>query len=569
MSGLRKRSTRAVIALGAVVLLACGLRVDTPVAATTGASIDLVPPGPVAQDEVVTLVGSGFVPGETVLVLQCYGTAPACYSLQRSEHAPDAAGSFTTRVQVRVHEVIPGFATCRRYLQCYLLATGSVSGDSPAVPLTFDDSFHTDAAAVVEPRGALESGRTVTVHGSNFAPYERISLKQCYVQDQCVGVAPTVHTTADANGAFDAEYVVHDQLARRSGDPFECAAAENPCVLEVRSRVRDTMRARLRFASLLVAAEPAAGLRDRARVALTGDGWVPGAPVAVHQCLVVVETTRCDAGTIATIASPAGTINTEVEIRDHVVLAGRVHSCRVATCDLQVSQYGVGGPVERVDVQFRGFPASASIITPGPHAPGSVVQIGLDSWPAGDRVEARFCWGGICGVPGPAVLLPTGSGSIEVVLSSAPCTVSAQDIGASCEILVQSVDHRGYERSLRLSSGPAGWPGVVGWWTAAVESDGEVCVPVVLRSPAPSDLVIPFVPVDEQAVAGRDYEGRSGSITIARGSSLGCARVRLIDDDRADDVEVFAVRLLMSPSAAVGAVPIAASPAYAFVKDDD
>ncbi len=572
---MSRKASRTVV-LACAVAMTCVVGARPALAAAP--AIAVVGGGTVSEDEIVTVVGSGFVAGEVVTIQQCFGSETTCPFAHRSERPPDPLGTFTTRVQVHSFAFVSGVLTCAATGPCFVRAIGSVSGPTPSIPISFDGAFHTDASVSLTPPSPIVSGETSTVRGSNFAPFERVTLKQCYVNDGCAGVAPAVYATTDADGAFVATYTFNDLLPRQSGGPFECQPlgeiSVGYCVLEVRSRVHDTVAVQLRFASSRLALVPSTGLRDRTPAVISGVGWIPYSPVAVHLCVWVRGNLRCDDGTVGAIATPNGRIDAQIQLRDHVVLDDRVHSCRVARCALVASQYAFGGPVERIDLEFRRFPATATLASAGPHGPGALVQVELAGWPAGDRVVTRDCVGDSCVEPSAAVTLSTGSGTVVRTLPIWQPPASGSHPGPcpfefSCSVLVQSLDHPGYERSLALSPGPAGWPGAAGWWTSVVESDGDVCVPIVLLSPAPWDFEIPFVTVDVQAVAGRDYEGRNGVAAFARGSRIGCARVEIFDDDRPEETEAISVRLIASPFTPVGAIPIAGSAAYAFVTDDD
>ena len=98
---------------------------------------------------------------------------------------------------------------------------------------------------------------------------------------------------------------------------------------------------------------------------------------------------------------------------------------------------------------------------------------------------------------------------------------------------------------------------------SALESGGSIDLRVSLDAPSERERTVQYATRDDSAVAGSDYRGKSGAITISPGDTTGGVSVTLIDDQLAEDVEQFVFSLTnCEPANQV-------SPVYATIYDDD
>ena len=98
---------------------------------------------------------------------------------------------------------------------------------------------------------------------------------------------------------------------------------------------------------------------------------------------------------------------------------------------------------------------------------------------------------------------------------------------------------------------------------SALESGGSIDLRVSLDAPSERERTVRYATRDDSAVAGSDYRGKSGTITISPGDTTGGVSVTLIDDQLAEDVEQFVFSLTnCEPANQVSSV-------YATIYDDD
>ncbi len=201
-----------------------------PLAPVLEPRLSIAPAGTLVNGQVVTLTGSGFLPGEPLLVRQrCY-QAPDC----GERVVPDAAGGFTSTYQVRdVVDIYHASVDCRGVGRCAIRVVEPNTWIEVAnAPLTFAPEG--DEVVTVRPSSGLEDGDAVRVDATGLNRGHGVEVNQCvalsgnpfpfpYTDWRCAGPAQRlgvddqgeIHTTLRVRRGWPSTAEEHPQ-------PFDC-----------------------------------------------------------------------------------------------------------------------------------------------------------------------------------------------------------------------------------------------------------------------------------------------------------------------------------------------------------
>src|SRR6185436_7649752 len=169
---------------------------NAPVPPPPAPVIELDPPGPFADHQVVQLTSSGFTPGDQVNVLQCAGAGVPPFQCRglRFLTVPEDG---TVRAGVRVQRFIEVFSDASAEDGAVTPAAAVDCAEVDActlVVLSFNDAFGLGTtpllidpnapavpppSLVVEPSTNLEDGQVVAVHGFGFTPGGTVYMVEC------------------------------------------------------------------------------------------------------------------------------------------------------------------------------------------------------------------------------------------------------------------------------------------------------------------------------------------------------------------------------------------------------
>jgi hypothetical protein len=193
--------------------------------------------------QIIQVAGHGFVPGETVLAVEClpgahpFGEGFGCgpFSLIGNASAQGTvAAPFGVQRQVLGNT---GPVDCAK-ATCQLRVFGS-DDRTKAIPLQFDPGapLPPPPSITVTPNRGLTDGQTVHVSGHSFTPSAAAFVGECATDGQpnpgifdIIGcLEPTVAET-DATGALSTPLTVSDNVPVFDGSVVDCTAGTN-CVI--------------------------------------------------------------------------------------------------------------------------------------------------------------------------------------------------------------------------------------------------------------------------------------------------------------------------------------------------
>lgn len=201
-----------------------------PLAPLLQPQLAIAPEGTLVNGQVVTVTGSGFVPGDRLLIRQrCY-YAPDC----GAHVVPDADGNFTVSYQVQdVLDVYHGVLDCRGVPHCAIRAVDPVTWDELAsAPLTFAP----DGAeqVTVRPTAGLRDGDVVEVAATGLNLGRAVEVAQCvalpgnpfpfpFTDWQCA--APFTSISVDERGEIHTTVTVRSRWSSTTDEhpeDFDC-----------------------------------------------------------------------------------------------------------------------------------------------------------------------------------------------------------------------------------------------------------------------------------------------------------------------------------------------------------
>ncbi|MFI5042360.1 MAG: neocarzinostatin apoprotein domain-containing protein [Acidimicrobiales bacterium] len=171
--------------------------------------------------EMVTVSGSGYVPGEAVGLAQCLLfnglIGGICYGATRTDVTADPSGGFATSMVVRriISESVNTADCAAAPGTCGIVA--GRTGPAVVAALTFDRSVPVAGPVLdVQPGADLHDGDRVQVRGVGFTPSAKIVIAQCpaatFALTAC-DKSTQVSAQSDSTGAFVTSFVVHATIA--------------------------------------------------------------------------------------------------------------------------------------------------------------------------------------------------------------------------------------------------------------------------------------------------------------------------------------------------------------------
>jgi Neocarzinostatin family len=332
--------------------------------------------------QLVTVSGSGFLPGSTVYLSQCVASSPPpsspCdYATQRYVKV-NGKGEFTSsqfaleRRQIRyVKGGVKRIDCADAPFKCVIRAQASGIGslNPPTVTLVFDPSKPpATATAQLSPATQLVDLQAVGVTGGGFTPGYGVGILQCLATGAKTLVGcdfSSIRTvTAGFHGEFSISYYVRRMISTNTPTgpaPVDCAASSGNCVLLLQGTPSQPVTtvpldfdAAIPAVTPSVSASPDTGLADNQRIAVTLGGFTPDHPVQLVECteeaVSEADLSYCDSAT-AIVTTPGGpTDQASFVVRSVVRAANGLEDCKSApgACVLVavgLSQYygGYGG----------------------------------------------------------------------------------------------------------------------------------------------------------------------------------------------------------------------------------
>ena len=309
-----------------------------PSAPLPNPTIAVTPSTGLLTGQQVTVTGSGFVAGDTIVVSQCAADDPFCFAGFGSPVPVGADGHFTTTVAVhlRVNTAIGGLTNCLA-VACVVQAGSFNDPDYLATaPLTFDPSqpLPPVPAITVTPNTALRHDQLVQVHGTGFDPQSGIEISECPPDTSGFCNDYLADVLADGNGAFDASVPVSRLVSSFDFEDEEQTVDCGPggCSISASAYESDvslSASAPIAFdASIpppalpVVTVTPNSNLPFRTAVAVHGTGYAPGEQVYADYCLNSPSSGTCGFESGFGVADANGTIDLTLTVRRRVSFPG-------------------------------------------------------------------------------------------------------------------------------------------------------------------------------------------------------------------------------------------------------
>jgi hypothetical protein len=307
MHGVPRTSRMAALLAGvALVLLGLpmGAAAEPPNVAAVP-TITVTPDSSLVSRQTVTVSGTGFTPGWTVVVTQCPagGSGTTACSGTVAEPTTDGSGAFTTTFTVSRGATEEGFPPtptidCAAAPgTCAIFAHIPETGDVAVAPISFVPNAPIPTPSVtVTPQFDLPNLANVQVDASGFVPFERVTISQCPASSAFCGAhysGEGGYTAADGNGEVHATFTVRREIA--SGSPVvttNCSSSVGACVLRVFADAEQLSStdvpigvdptAEAPLGTLVVS--PAGPWFDGQVVTLSGSGYYMYTALAVAEC---------------------------------------------------------------------------------------------------------------------------------------------------------------------------------------------------------------------------------------------------------------------------------------------
>lgn len=272
-----------------------------------GPSVAASPTRSLASNTLVTVEGHGFLPRETVTVMQC-ATSRGC-QYQTNQQYANTSSKGRLRLTYRPSRQIVVFGsagerevTCGRPVHCYLELQGaSHLVDGERIPVTFAKGKRavTPSSTLSQRRG-LADGQVVTVDGSGLDPASAVQASECPLHGQLLSCQNFDFATSAATTAGTASLQLAVSRHLGSGtSAVDCAAVK--CVVRLfeqtdfwySSDVRITFDTALPKVIPSFDATPSTGLSSSELVSLGGSSWPAGATVVEAECTVSLSPSQC------------------------------------------------------------------------------------------------------------------------------------------------------------------------------------------------------------------------------------------------------------------------------------
>ncbi|MEY2465049.1 MAG: hypothetical protein QOH64_3187 [Acidimicrobiaceae bacterium] len=339
-------------------------------------TVDVNPDTGLVDLQQVAVTATGFIPGEGVQVVQCAASAiNDCFpgpggGYSQADPTGAVAVGITVRRAVYVHGTRLDCASAPG--ACVITAQAS-GGPVGKAALGFDDSVPLPPPPTITatPHQGLADRQVIAVAGSGFTPHNQVVITQCEAgfslnQGHC---SFTIYRQAEvhADGSFASTTQVRRMLEAfdpATGQPLPIDCAITACVVSVIDGFDYTATAETPisfdpsappFPPPTATVTPSTGLVDDQVVAVTADGFAPGANVVIVQCKVgAIDASGCDVS-----ALQSGNVD------DNGHLQGDYHVKRILTF------YAVSPvpPAPAEPVSGITPPAAAAFSTAAPDAP--------------------------------------------------------------------------------------------------------------------------------------------------------------------------------------------------------
>lgn len=191
--------------------------------------------------QVVTVNGSGFRPGASVLAFECVNATPQAVcdfdTASYANVAPDGTFGLSFGVSALLSDSGSGAATdCRTVEEPCVLRVSPFFSGGFTIPLGFDPDAPTLPTPTISaaPTTDLGDGHPVRIVGEHFRPGAGVSIQQCVAGDDhaACDASGGSYVTAGPDGLIDTTLPVWVDIVDYEGGRFACDAAPG-CELRV------------------------------------------------------------------------------------------------------------------------------------------------------------------------------------------------------------------------------------------------------------------------------------------------------------------------------------------------
>jgi hypothetical protein len=187
---------RFVTSIAAGAMMVGSLTVFASTVASAAGVLTATPNTGLTNGQVIKVSGSGFVPNESVYVIECLASATSAASCDINSVVPaktDANGVLPPTNFKVATGIISGTTTCGTSSSdlnnCIVSVGTSFGADTAATPVTFAAPTSTTTTpkpkpsgprhVIVKPSISLHNGQNVRVSGSGFKPHDHVYVVEC------------------------------------------------------------------------------------------------------------------------------------------------------------------------------------------------------------------------------------------------------------------------------------------------------------------------------------------------------------------------------------------------------
>ncbi len=283
-------------AFGAAALVVGGGTLAASPASAAGAALSVTPHTNLHAGDTVQAGGTGFFPGEQVIVLECASSPPtpdSCDLTNAVFTSAGARGRFVTPLQVHRRLLTSTSIVDCLAAHCSVVALGEVSFTN-AVRITFSATGEPSPKVGAKPSYRLRDLQRVEIVGRGFASTSSPAVAECLgagpLAQSCVSITTAAN---DGKGGFHTSIVVRRTITNPRGTRVDSAKAVGTCVLVALdgNDLDYLATAPLGFDRSIpppppatVTLSPSTKLPYYAHVRVRGAHWTPGDLLEITEC---------------------------------------------------------------------------------------------------------------------------------------------------------------------------------------------------------------------------------------------------------------------------------------------
>ena len=288
--------------------------------AAAAPTMTVTPSTGLTSNQEVVVTGSGYTPNATYAAVECIGTATTTAGCNTNAIAPvsvSATGTVSFNFYVQTGPIGNGTCGTSAADSTCLIVIGTLTGTQIAyAPISFGAPAPAGPSITLTPSTGLASGAKVTITGSGFTAGDSLFAVECLAtatSSADCNTAGATPITVNSDGTLPSTSFTVTTGTIGSGACGTTAANAAGCVISVSTAAGgDAAHASITFAVAVptITVSPATGLKNGAKVTITGSGFTAGDSLFAVQCLAsATSAAGCNtAGATPITANSDGTL---------------------------------------------------------------------------------------------------------------------------------------------------------------------------------------------------------------------------------------------------------------------